>query len=203
MLLSRIPVRVIAENVHEYQAFADILGNGSAGALTLALESEVPYVTLVCPSGMGQYDPAGGPAVILGGRRDDDAEDEQRRNMPIPAALADVLTALEGVAQDAVDTAEPRQHNGWTLEPVRLTLRSPDGRVITLTDTEVRLLAILFDVQGEELDKDTLLQRVWGYRPGLDTHTLETHVYRLRQKIETNPTSPTFLMTTEAGYRLQ
>lgn len=178
-------------------AFTDILGSTQAGALTLAEGNEAPLVALVCPS--GTLESANGlPCVVLG----DGGQSGASRNVPIPARVGDVFDALEALAQESTNLSGPRTHAGWVLDFGRLTLRAPDGVAINLTDTEARLLAMLFDAGGAELDKDTLLQRVWGYRPGLDTHTLETHIYRLRQKIETNPTNPSFLMTTDAGYRL-
>lgn len=199
MLLSRIPVRIVSADPNEHAAIADVLAGGQAGSLSLADGGEQAVVALVCPTGRVE-DVSGMPAVVLGARREDGAD--ASRSVQIPARLADVFDALEALAQEAINLSEPRRHGGWVLDFSRLALSDPDGRGISLTDTEARLLAMLFDAQGQELDRDTLLQKVWGYRPGLDTHTLETHIYRLRQKIETNPTSPAFLMTTDAGYRL-
>ncbi len=200
-MLSRIPVRVLASNPDEYQAIADVLTSGQAGVLVLAAEDERPLVALICPSTIDiDTLPPMVPALVLGPARSDAAA--HIRFMNVPAALYDVFITLESMAQDAIDPAVPRHHNGWVLEVGRQILKAPAGQAVTLTDTETRLLAILFDAAGHEMDRDSLLQRVWGYRPGLDTHTLETHIYRLRQKIETNPTIPAFLMTTGAGYRL-
>ena len=52
------------------------------------------------------------------------------------------------------------------------------------------------------IGRDVLLNEVWGYNSGLDTHTLETHVYRLRQKIERDPSNAELLVTEADGYRL-
>jgi DNA-binding winged helix-turn-helix (wHTH) protein len=186
MSLFRIPVRVIATDPAEYQAFADVLG-GQAGALVLADGQEDPAVTLVCPSGQPLQD--AGPVVILG-----------QGGLPVPAVLGDVLGALEAAAQAGRNIGAPRRHEGWSLEPGQLTLRGPDGVAIVLTDTESRLLACLMDAQGAVVARDTLLARVWGYRPGLDTHTVETHIYRLRQKIEADPAMPRILLTSGEGY---
>ena len=55
---------------------------------------------------------------------------------------------------------------------------------------------------GKSVSRETLLGEVWGYNAGVNTHTLETHIYRLRQKIERDPATATLLVTAEGGYRL-
>ncbi|MDG2294137.1 MAG: helix-turn-helix domain-containing protein, partial [Paracoccaceae bacterium] len=50
--------------------------------------------------------------------------------------------------------------------------------------------------------RDTLLHEVWGYNANVTTHTLETHIYRLRQKIEPDPTRASLLITESGGYKL-
>lgn len=76
------------------------------------------------------------------------------------------------------------------------------GEPIVLTDTEARLLCVLAEAGGDVLSRDALLAQVWGYRADIDTHTVETHIYRLRQKIEADPASPSVLVTQGAGYCL-
>jgi len=111
-----------------------------------------------------------------------------------------VLGVLDVLAPSTSGLSAPRSYKDWTLDPGRLVARQADTRTITLTDTEARLLACLFDAQGAEVQREDLLQRVWGYRPGLDTHTLETHIYRLRKKIEADPGDPRIIVTTGDGY---
>lgn len=73
---------------------------------------------------------------------------------------------------------------------------------IRLTDKETAVLRALYDADGECIDKDTLVRQVFGYGPTVNTHTLETHVYRLRQKIEDVPMYPKYVVTSGSGYRL-
>ncbi len=76
------------------------------------------------------------------------------------------------------------------------------GRTVRLTDKEAAILKYLYRANGAMVDRATLLREVWGYRPGVTTHTLETHIYRLRQKIEPDPSSAALLLTEAGGYRL-
>ena len=64
------------------------------------------------------------------------------------------------------------------------------------------ILKFLYRNANRVVSRQTLLDEVWGYNAGVTTHTLETHVYRLRQKIEVDPTNCRLLMTAPGGYRL-
>jgi DNA-binding response OmpR family regulator len=77
------------------------------------------------------------------------------------------------------------------------------SRRILLTSKESAILRLLHRAEGASVDRQRLLQQVWGYNPAVTTHTLETHVYRLRQKIESDPAHPTLLITERQGYRLE
>jgi len=72
---------------------------------------------------------------------------------------------------------------------------------LTLTEKEVAVLMYLWQRPDPALRED-LLRDVWHYASDADTHTIETHIYRLRQKIETDPANPQFLLTTKDGYQL-
>lgn len=77
-----------------------------------------------------------------------------------------------------------------------------DGKKVRLTDKEAAILRYLHRAGDKVVSREELLTGVWGYGPNLTTHTLETHVYRLRQKIESNPSRAEFLITEAGGYRL-
>jgi DNA-binding response OmpR family regulator len=85
---------------------------------------------------------------------------------------------------------------------VRTLIRQADGRKIHLTIKEATLLRYLLHADGMTVGHQVLLSAIWGYTSGIATHTLETHVYRLRQKIEADPGNPQLLPLSLGGYRL-
>ncbi len=84
----------------------------------------------------------------------------------------------------------------------KLLLDDRAGRKIRLTEKETAVLKYLYRVAPSPTSRDELLGQVWGYNSGVTTHTLETHVYRLRQKIERDPSNAEILVTVAGGYRL-
>ena len=92
----------------------------------------------------------------------------------------------------------------YEVRPVAKLLREPKrGRKIRLTEKEAAILAFLLNADGRPVSRETLLSEVWGYNSKVTTHTLETHIYRLRQKIEPNPAEARILLTDGGGYRLE
>jgi DNA-binding response OmpR family regulator len=85
---------------------------------------------------------------------------------------------------------------------VRLLLEPARNRKVRLTDKECGILKFLYRAGGKAVPRQTLLNEVWGYSSSVTTHTLETHVYRLRQKIEADPSKPRLLVTELGCYRL-
>lgn len=101
-------------------------------------------------------------------------------------------------SEDAVFTIGP-----YTFRPSAKLLTDEGGkRKIRLTEKETAILKFLYRAGARSIGRDTLLNEVWGYNAGVTTHTLETHVYRLRQKIEKNPAKAEILITDGGGYRL-
>lgn len=85
--------------------------------------------------------------------------------------------------------------NTHSLEFIRL-----DGSCVSLTEKETEILEYLSKNKEKNISKTELLKYIWGYADTVETHTLETHIYRLRQKIERDPTQPEILLTKENGY---
>lgn len=90
----------------------------------------------------------------------------------------------------------------YNFRPSGKTLVDDKGRKLRLTDKEANILKYLFRAGDQPVSRDVLLAEVWGYNAGVTTHTLETHIYRLRQKIEPDPSHASILITQSGGYRL-
>jgi DNA-binding response OmpR family regulator len=120
-----------------------------------------------------------------------------------PIRVNDLLTRLRAHLReaegndDAVVTIGP-----YAFRPSAKLLSDASGRKkVRLTDKEAAILKFLYRA-GRPIGRETLLDAVWGYNAGVTTHTLETHVYRLRRKIERDPARAEILVTEPGGYRL-
>jgi DNA-binding response OmpR family regulator len=100
-------------------------------------------------------------------------------------------------SEDAVFTVGP-----YTFKPSQKLLLDQRGGKVRLTEKEANIIRFLYRADRKPVPRDTLLQEVWGYNSNVTTHTLETHVYRLRQKIERDPQRAEILVTDSGGYRL-
>lgn len=89
----------------------------------------------------------------------------------------------------------------YTFKPAAKLLVTAANKKIRLTEKETSILKYLYR-QGKAVARETLLHEVWGYNPAVTTHTLETHIYRLRQKIEPDPAKAALIITESGGYRL-
>ena len=89
----------------------------------------------------------------------------------------------------------------YLFRPGAKLLTDDAARKIRLTEKEADILKFL-SAAATTVPRETLLHEVWGYNPAVTTHTLETHIYRLRRKIEENPGKAAILITETGGYRL-
>lgn len=138
----------------------------------------------------------------------------------------DTVTGLDAGANDYVTKpfrlavllarvrAHLRQHNQsddaifvvgpYKFQPAaKMLIQEDTDKKVRLTEKETAILKYLFRVGNKTVPRETLLDEVWGYNAGVTTHTLETHVYRLRQKIEADPSNAQLLITEPGGYRLK
>ncbi|HTW29213.1 MAG TPA: response regulator transcription factor [Acetobacteraceae bacterium] len=121
-----------------------------------------------------------------------------------PFRLAELLARLRAQmrifenSEDAVFTIGP-----YTFRPSAKLLQEPGrNRRIRLTEKEAAILKFLYRAGTKPVARQVLLNEVWGYNAAVTTHTLETHIYRLRQKIEPDPSNARLLVTEGGGYRL-
>jgi DNA-binding response OmpR family regulator len=121
-----------------------------------------------------------------------------------PFRLAELLARLRAQlrifenSEDAVFTIGP-----YTFRPAAKLLQDPvKNRRVRLTEKEASILKFLYRAGSRPVARQVLLNEVWGYNSAVTTHTLETHIYRLRQKIEPDPSNARLLITEGGGYRL-
>ncbi len=101
-------------------------------------------------------------------------------------------------SEDAVFQIGP-----YTFKPSsKLLVVNASGKKVRLTEKEAAILKYLYRADRAVIGREKLLSEVWGYNSNVTTHTLETHVYRLRQKIEANPAKAVILVTEGGGYKL-
>ena len=148
------------------------------------------------------------PIVMLTGQSSDadtilgldaGANDYIAKPFKFPVLLARIRAQLRTHEQseDAVFALGP-----YSFRPAQKLLVDDDDRKIRLTEKETNILKFLYRSGDRTVARDVLLHEVWGYNAGVTTHTLETHIYRLRQKIEPDPSNARLLVTESGGYRL-
>ncbi|EDM71133.1 two component transcriptional regulator, winged helix family protein [Roseobacter sp. AzwK-3b] len=135
--------------------------------------------------------------TILG--LDAGANDYITKPFKFPVLLARIRAQLRQHEQseDAIFHLGP-----YTFKPAMKILIDESDRKIRLTEKETNILKFLYRSPDGVVARDVLLHEVWGYNAGVTTHTLETHIYRLRQKIEPDPSNARLLVTESGGYRL-
>ena len=128
------------------------------------------------------------------------ANDYIAKPFRLPELLARVRAQLRTFdnSEAAVFTIGPYQFR----PSAKLLMDAAKNRKVRLTDKECRILKYLLRTNDVAVDRATLLTDVWGFNSGVTTHTLETHIYRLRQKIEADPSNPRLLLTDRGAYRL-
>lgn len=127
----------------------------------------------------------------------------KQKNTPEETSFATpirVMTLIQHI-QKAAQECSPIYIGPYILNYGARTLTENDT-VLHLTEKEVEVLIYLDQNRGKGITRDDLLKNVWGYADGIDTHTIETHIYRLRQKIEKDSDDAAILLTQDDGYHL-
>jgi len=148
------------------------------------------------------------PIIMLTGKASDadqifgldaGANDYVTKPFKFPVLLARIRTQLRQSEQseDAVFAIGP-----YTFKPAAKLLLDERGHKIRLTGKETSILKYLYRAGDRAVSREILLREVWGYNPRVTTHTLESHIYRLRQKIEKDSAKAELLVTQPGGYRL-
>ncbi len=135
----------------------------------------------------------------------------RRSSLPAPPAayvdrpfrFADLLARIRATLRPRDMTPGDRLAVGaYRFRPGSDHLLHEAGTRLRLTEKETAILSRLARACGKAVSRDILLHDVWGYHPSVSTRTLETHIYRLRRKIEADPSNARLLVTEEKGYRL-
>ncbi len=120
-----------------------------------------------------------------------------------PIRAAALIDKLRGMLRDQQKMPDRVMIAGNILDTVHNLWMTGEGvSPIRLTEKETDLLWYLKE-KGAPASRDELLDQIWGYADDTETHTIETHIYRLRQKIEPDPSSPSILVTQDNGYALK
>jgi DNA-binding response OmpR family regulator len=131
-----------------------------------------------------------------------DQEIPEEENLVKPIRLGFLLARLSALALKREKERAAQRLGPYRFDAQARRLIRRDGGYIRLTEKETDILRLLLRAEGRLVRREELLERVWGYGEGVNTHTVETHVYRLRRKIEANPSHAVLILTEEGGYRV-
>ncbi|MGK9233042.1 response regulator transcription factor [Inquilinus limosus] len=141
-----------------------------------------------------------GPILAIGDRAERFADADATLRPPIRIGV--LLTSLRAALARRGQARPDPDLGPYRFDSTGLRLIHGDGREIRLTAKEAAILRHLRRQEGATVSRESLLDAVWGYASGVATHTVETHIYRLRRKIESDPARPSLLLTVPGGYAL-
>lgn len=156
-----------------------------------------------------RLDPNAPPDLVLGDHVGEGPPEENKFLLVVPPVrLGEVMDRISYILSGRDRLASVREDGPIDLGPYILNneecllIHKQSGKELRLTDKERLLLRTLFEAKGHQMDRKTLLQDVWGYAETAETHTLETHLYRLRQKLHEFGDSD-FIAVEDGIYRLR
>ncbi len=149
------------------------------------------------------------PIIMLAGADADDnsilgLDDGVNYYLGKPFKIGELLARLRAYIGDH----EQSKHGVFQIGPynfrpaAKIMVNKETRKKVRLTDKETAIVKFLYLAGERVVSREDLLGEVWGYNADVTTHTLETHVYRLRQKIEREPSNADLLVTEPNGYRL-
>ncbi len=145
------------------------------------------------------------PILVLLSKGSDKPEDSRLLKYEVkPFNLFSLLNDLDAMVNLAANSDAGRlRFNKYELRPLSKEIVDIKNDVaVKLTEKEVAIIQYLYKIRGRNVSKTELLQEVWGYSPDVSTHTIETHIYRLRQKVETGNDASPLIITDNGGYQL-
>lgn len=146
----------------------------------------------------------GRPVLLLGHEAAPPLEDHSFPRLGKPVRLGELVARLNALLASFEASPEASIALGlYNFHPTARLVLTPAGERIRLTEKEAAILLYLHRAGGRAVSRGELLGEVWGYSSAVATHTLETHIYRLRRKIEQAPEVARLLVTEEGGYRLE
>jgi DNA-binding response OmpR family regulator len=207
----------LIEQLDMHNEFTTLGANSAAEAIKQMKDNHVDLVLLdvglpdmdgreVCK--VLRRDGYNGPVIMLTGH-----DSEADEILGLQSGASDYVTKpFRFGALLARIRAQLRQHEQsedavfaigrFTFRPALKVLEEEDGSKVRLTEKETSILKYLYRADYKVVTREVLLHEVWGYNAGVTTHTLETHIYRLRQKIENDPSNAELLVTEAGGYKL-
>ena len=144
-------------------------------------------------------DSSEGIKICLGKKRD--LKNLYDANLSLPTTLKEINDIVEStVAKKKFNKNSSIQIKGYLLNKNEKRLSKLNNFII-LTEKEVQLLELFLESKTP-ISKDYILASVWNYSSNTDTHTVETHIYRLRKKISDKFLDEKFILNNKKGYYL-
>ena len=172
--------------------------SGSPDVLLIADDIEAPGAATLLQ--MARAAGFNGPAILLA-RLEAAAPEGFDGAMRRPLRFAALMAMIRAKIAPPAVAASAALGDQLFCETTQ-TLMGPHGVRRLLTEKETAILARLARARGGVVARDVLLREIWGYSPAVDTHTLETHIHRLRRKLEDASGPPKLLLSAPSGYRL-
>lgn len=186
-------IAVFADSPAQTAYLEDLVRAGGLSAV-----KDVAEAALLIVAGNKESPDFQGPIIRLS---DVDMFHPGVRVVKSPVRGADLILMIEKELQSLSSLPAFLQMGDARLD-IRQAFWIRGEETIRLTEKEVAILVFLHKSGGKPVTREALLSHVWDYADGVETHTLETHIYRLRQKIEEDPSSPKILLTQGDGYKI-